>query len=191
MLEATPDDPSLLYDVSLSAYRSGKFAEAANYLRKLKAQAPQDLRARAKLIQVYEALESFDERDAERDELLALYGQQKADRNRPVNYCRDQFTVGDVAVQAFEYFELVGDMAVRYVFYIFRPGEQEPEYTISLGSYAATNQYMRQRGMLQPDERLFHLDENRADGHRALGFYTGEPPYDVIKGVVQDILRQI
>ncbi len=190
MLEASPDDPGLLYNVSLSAYRSGQFAEAGNYLRQLKARVPQDFRARAMLVQVYEALEKFDERDTERDELLALYSQQKANPNRPTDYCRDQFTVGDVAVQAFERFELTGDMAVRYTFYIFCAGDKEPTYTISLGSYAVTNEYMRQRGILQPDERIFHLDENRADGHRSLGFYTGEPPYDVVKSAVQDILRQ-
>jgi hypothetical protein len=142
------------------------------------------------LVQVYEALESFDERDTERDELLAVYSQQQADPNRPVHYCRDQFTVRDVAVQAFERFELTGDMAVRYIFYIFCAGDKEPTYTISLGSYATTNAYMRQRGTLQPDERVFHLDENRPDGHRSLGFFTGEPPYDVVKRAVQDILRQ-
>jgi tetratricopeptide (TPR) repeat protein len=191
MLETTPDDPSLLHNVSLSAYRSGQFAEAANYLRQLKAQVPQDFKVRAKLVQVYEALQNFSDRDAERDELLALYSQQKADRNTPDRYCRDEFTVGDRAVQVFEYFELVGDMAKRYTFYIFRAGEQKPEYFISLGSYVATNQYMRQRGTLQPDERIFHLDEYRAGGaHRSLSFYKGEPPYNVVKSAVQDILRQ-
>jgi tetratricopeptide (TPR) repeat protein len=190
MLETSPDDPDLLYNVSLSAYRSGQFAEAGKYLRQLKDRVPQDFRARAMLVQVYEALENLDQRDTERDELQALYGQQEADPNRPANYCRDQFTVGDVAVQAFEHFELVGDMAVRYIFYVFCAGEKKPTYTISLGSYAATNEYMRQRGTLQPDERVFHLDENRPDGHRSLGFYTGEPPYAVVKRAVQDILRQ-
>ena len=156
----------------------------------LKALAPQDFRPRALLVQVYGALQNVSDRDAEREELLALYSQQKAGPNRPARYCRDQFTVGDRAVQAFENFELVGDLAVRYLFYIFRAAEQKPEYTISLGSYTATNEYMRQRGTLQPNERLFHLDENRASGHRSLGFYKGEPPYDVVKSAVQDILRQ-
>jgi tetratricopeptide (TPR) repeat protein len=190
MLAASPDDPGLLYDVSLSAYRSGQFAEAGNYLRQLKALAPQDFGTRAMLVRVYEALGNSGQRDAEREELLALYGQQKAGPNRPAHYCRDQFTVGDVAVQAFEYFELVGDMAVRYMFYILCAGDNKPTYTISLGSYAATNEYMRQRGALQPGQRIFHLDKNGPDGHRSLGFYTGEPPYDVVKSAVQDALRQ-
>jgi hypothetical protein len=95
------------------------------------------------------------------------------------------------AVQALENFEFGGDMAVRYTFYIFRPGEERPSYSISLGSYAATNEYMRERGQLQADERLFHLDEYRPGGaHRSLGFYKGEPPYDVVKKAVQDVLRQ-
>jgi hypothetical protein len=181
----------LLYNVSLSACRSGQFAEAAHYLRRLKVLAPQDLQVRAKLVQAYEALQDLEEREAERDELLALYNQQKADPNTPDKYCRDEFTVEGRVVQAFEHFELAGDMAKRYTFYIFGAGEQKPEYFISLGSYATTNEYMRQRGTLQPGERLFHLDEYRAGGgHRALGFYKGEPPYSAVKSAVQDILRQ-
>ena len=191
VLETTPDDPGLLYNVGLSAYLSGQFAEAAICWRRLKAQVPQDFQVRAKLVQVYEVLQNFSDRDAERDELLALHNQRKADRNMPAYYCRDQFTVGDWAIRAYENFELVGDMAVRYTFHIFRAGEQKPEYTISLGSYAATNQYMHERGTLQPDERFFHLDEYRAGGtHRSLRFYKTEPPYNAVKSAVQDILRQ-
>lgn len=190
MLEATPDDPGLLYNASLSAYRSGQFLEAADYLNRLKGLAPQDFRVRAKLVQVYEALQNLPEREKERDELLALYTKLKADPNMPPNYCRDQFTVGDRAVQAFENFEFGGDMAVRYIFYVFRAGGERPEYSISLGSYATTNQYMRERGSLQPGERLFHLDEYRPGGHRSLQFYKNEPPYDVVKSAVQEILRQ-
>ena len=190
MLEATPDDPGLLYNIGLSAYRSGQFVEAANYLNRLKALAPQDFRVRAKLVQVYEALQDLSERETERDELLVLYNKQKADPNMPANYCRDQFTVGNWAVQAFENFEFGGDMAVRYIFYVFRAGEERPAYSISLGSYATTNQYMRERGTLQPDERVFHLDEYRAGGHRSLQFYKNEPPYNAVKSAVQDILRQ-
>jgi tetratricopeptide (TPR) repeat protein len=191
LLEITPDDPGLLYNVGLSAYLSGQLAEAASYWSQLKARAPQHLEVRAKLVQVYEALQDPSARDAEREGLLALYNERKADPQRPANYCRDQFTVGDWAVRALENFEFGGDMAVRYTFYVFRPGEERPAYWISLGSYAATNQYMRERGQLQPDERLFHLDEYRPGGaHRSLGFYKGEPPYDFVKRVVQDVLRQ-
>lgn len=190
VLQANPDHPGLLYDAGLSAYRSEKFAEAADYLRKSKAQAPQDLRARAKLVQVYETLESFGCRDAEREELLALVGLQKDDPNRPANYCRDQFAVGDWAVQVVENFELVGDMAVRYSFFVIRAGEKRPAYRISLGTCALTNQHMRESGRLQPEERVFHHDEYRAGGHRLLGFFKGEPPYKVIEDAVLEILRQ-
>ena len=189
-LEITPDDPSLLYNIGLSAYLSGQFAEAARYWKQLKALTPQDLQVRAKLVQVYERLRNLSDRDAERDELLALHSQQEAGPNRPTNYCRDQFAVGDWAVRAYENFEFAGDLAVRYVFYIFRAGEQQPEFTISLGSYAATSEYMRQRGTLQPDERAFHLDEYRPGAHRSLGFFETEPSYDVVKSAVQDHLRQ-
>jgi hypothetical protein len=191
MLETAPDDPNLLYDIGLSAYLSGQFAEAVIYWGRLRDLVPQDFQVRAKLVQAYEALQNYGGRGAERAALLALHDERTGDRNTPTYYCRDQFTVGNWAVRAYENFALVGDMAVRYTFHIFRQGGQEPEYTISLGSYAATNQHMHERGTLQPDERLFHLDEYRAGGaHRSLGFYKNEPPYDVVKGAVQDTLHQ-
>ena len=100
--------------------------------------------------------------------------------------CRDRFAVGHVAVQAFERLKLAGGVAVRYVFHA---GDKRPSHTLSLGSYATTNECLRQHGALQPGERIFHLDENRPDGHRSLSFYRGEPPYDVVRRAVHDVLR--
>ncbi len=93
MLQTAPDDPTLLYNAGLSAYLLGQFAESIDYLKRLKALAPQDLKVRAKLVQAYEALERFGERDAKRGELVALVGQQPPSPDRPTHYCRDQFTV--------------------------------------------------------------------------------------------------
>ena len=44
--------------------------------------------------------------------LLALYNERKADPKTPANYCRDQFAVGNRAVQAFENFEFGGDCRI-------------------------------------------------------------------------------
>ena len=196
-LEATPHDPNLLYNAGLSAYLSGQFAEAATHWARLKNLVPQDFGVRAKLVQVYEALQDHSARDAERAELFALRSQVKGEQAELARYCRDQFQVDSFQVQAFEHFDLVGEMAVRYTFYIFQkadklhPGEQKPAFTLSLGSYAATNAYMRERGKLQPHEHLFHLDEYRPNGHhQTRGFFKNEPPYDVVKAAVVDILRQ-
>lgn len=199
VLQTTPDDPNLLYNTGLSAYLSGQFAEAAAHWTRLKNLVPQDFQVRAKLVQAYEALHDPISRDAERAELFALYNQLAASANKPAHYCRDQFRVGEWTVLAYEHFELVGDMAVRYGFQVFRGSGQKPEFMLSLGSYAATNQYMHQRSMLQldadnfhlePDERLFHLDEYRDNAHRTLAFYKNEPPYDIVKAAVQETLRQ-
>jgi tetratricopeptide (TPR) repeat protein len=190
-LEATPHDPNLLYNAGLSAYLSGQFAEAATYWAQLKNLVPQDFGVRAKLVQVYEALQDHSARNAERTELFALRSQVKDEQAKLAHYCRDQFQVARFQVQAFEHFDLVGEMAIRYTFYIFQKGEQKPAFTLSLGSYAATNEYMRERGELQPHERLFHLDEYRPNGqHQTRGFFKNEPPYDVVKAAVVDILRQ-
>ena len=191
LLKHNPGNPSLLHNASLSAFRSGHYAEAIDYLGQLKAQVPQDFNVRAKLIQAYEADQDDSARDAERDELFALYNQVKADPQTPKRYCRDEFEVGDLTVQAFEYFELLGEMAKRYDFYIFQAREPKPDYLISFGSYEQTNQYMQESGRLQPGQRAFHLDEYRPGGvHRSLAFCTGEPPYHVVKNVVLDVLRQ-
>jgi tetratricopeptide (TPR) repeat protein len=190
-LQATPDNPGLLYNTGLSAYLSGQFAEATTHWERMKDLVPEDIGVRAKLVQAYEALENHSARDAERAELFALRNQSKGAREKLARYCRDQFHVKDFQIQVFEHFELVGEMAIRYMFYILLPGEHKPSCTLSLGSYAATNEYMQQRGELQPDERLFHLDEYRSSGqHRTWKFFKNEPPYEVVKAAVTDILCQ-
>ena len=190
-LETQPDDPPLLYNAGLGAYLCGQFAQAAAYWTRLKKLASQDLQVRAKLVQVYQALENADARDAERAELFARRNRMKADSTRPAHYCRDQFSVGGWDVQAFEHFEFAGDRAIRYTFYIFRRGTQKPEYILSLGSYAATNQYMHERGELQPNERAFHLDEYHPDGrHHTRAFFKNEPPYEAVKTIVQRLLSE-
>ena len=190
VLETAPDNLNLLHNTALSAYLSGQFAEAAAYWTRLKNLAPQDFHVRAKLVQAYEALQDSSARDAERAELFELYDQLEANADKPAHYCRDQFSVGEWTVLAYEHFELVGDMAVRYGFRVFQSGEKKPAYTLSLGSYATTNRYMRQRGTLQPGERLFHLDEYRDNMHRTLALYNNEPPYEIVKTAVQEALRQ-
>ncbi len=189
LLQAAPNNPGLLYDTGLSAFFSGKYQEAARYWGQLKALEPQDFQVRAKLVQVYEILQERTARERERAELLELYNQRKGGENVPAYYCRDQFGIPNLRVMVYENFELSGDMAVRYTFHIFKSNQQIPEFTISLGSYALTNQYMHERGTLKPGERIFHLDEYRPGGsHRSLKFYNNEPPYDVVKNDVLAVL---
>jgi hypothetical protein len=101
---------------------------------------PEDWQIRAKLIQTYQSLGKLSERDAERGALFEL---RRHDANgglaKEAIYCREQFEAGGETVMVFEYFELKGDRALRYVFSIVDESRNDEKYRLSLGSYQVTN----------------------------------------------------
>ncbi|PZR03868.1 MAG: hypothetical protein DI536_35310 [Archangium gephyra] len=150
---------------------------------------PDDWQVRAKLVQVNQALGDKKARDAAREEVLAL---KKAGKTPPPmrEFCREQFVVGRQRVMAYESFELKDPRAVRYTFKILEPDDDENiERVISLGSYEATTQYMRESGQLKPDERAWHLDGYRPDNsHETFGIFMREPSYDEVRERVVQVL---
>lgn len=187
---AEPDNPGLQFNAGMGAFLLHRWAEAAVYWTRVRDLLPDDYPIRARLIQLYELLADHAQRDAERAGLQALYARLKAEPGAPPCYPRDQFQVRGWRIIALEFFELTGPQAVRYRFLVHRGQEQTPAYRLSLGSYEFTNAVARAQGTLAPGERLFHLDEYRADGHAGLRFFTGEPSYDEIKGMVCEYIAR-
>ena len=201
-----PDEPSILFNTGMAAFRTKDLALAADVWNRLKTVAPDDWHARAKLVQVYQALGKTAERDKERAELFQMW--KAAQPKTPVSdaelkpethelkdqfeYCRDQFEVKGLKVMVFEHFELKGDRALRYVFSILNKTEDGEEWRISLGSYALTNAIWREGKNPKPkdDERLFHLDGYFKNGHATYGMYSPEPPYDAVRAKVIEILEK-
>ena len=163
----------------------GEAAAALECFQKAAELEPGDWRTRAKLVQLHQALGNKEKREAEREELLLLRQAGKVDKEY---YVREQFQEAGRTVMAVENFELEGDWAKRYEFQVFAPDQERPAFVISLGSYAYTNVFAREKDPTGP--RLFHLDGYTPDGaHDTYGFFNGEPSYDDTRKMVVSILQ--
>ena len=151
--------------------------------------APEDWHARAKLVQLHHALDQLPERDQARAEVLARFRAHQID-TKFTDFCREQFTVGEDRVLAYESFELAGDRAVRYSFRVASAKTGKIARVISLDSYAFTTEYMRSSGQLKEGERAWHLDGYAPDdSHATYGFFDGEPSYEITSAKVVDVLE--
>ena len=193
-LAISPGDPSLLWNGGTAAFLSGGHADALSLWKQLKIAEPRDGAVRAKLIQTYAALNRKKERDAERAELLALRAEaKKEDPQSPAleekRFCREQFSASGRRVLAYEFFEMEGERARRYMFVVLKKDVEKDveDFHVSLGSYDTTNAVHQE---LKPgSERLFHLDGYyEGDVHKTFGLFEGEPTYDEVRAMIASIV---
>jgi len=115
-LAVLPNESPILFNGGLAAYNSKQYELAVDLWKRAKAVDSSDWHVRAKLVQAYQALNKFSERDLERGELFEMWKTgNNAELKKQMHYCRDQFQVNDQKLMAFEHFELKGDRALRYV----------------------------------------------------------------------------
>jgi|GEM_PF-963217 len=163
----------------------GQFEAALACFQKAADLEPRDWRARERLVQLHQALGHTAQRDAEREALLKLRQAGLVDQDF---FIREQWREGERSIVVVENFDLTGDWARRYEFQVFAPGLERPERVISLGSYAFTNAFAREKNPSAP--RLFHLDAYGADdSHETYGLFEGEPSYDNTRARVLAILH--
>ncbi|KAL9644650.1 hypothetical protein ABK040_015389 [Willaertia magna] len=157
-----------------------------------------DLQIQGKIVQCLEALGQEDERDEKIKEIYERNLKEEFGKNQ-IRFCRDQFPIHscvdaqgrNVHVFVYEYFKLVGDMAVKYVFAVTDENQKENLFRISLGSYTFTNALCKEQN---PNvERMYHLDGYFGSMHKTYGFFVGteEAPslsYDELKKRVIGIL---
>jgi len=189
-IKADPDAPRAHHNLGQTYQTMGKHKLAMESFRKAVQLDPDNWQARAKIIQGCQALGDLKARDAEREKLFA----QRTERKNPslmraAMYCREQFVAGGRNVMVFEHFELVGERALRYVFYILKPKVDEIDYKFSLGSYRMTNAIARESGSLKPGQRLFHLDRYTDRGHATFGMYYREPSYEETRTMIVKVLE--
>lgn len=191
-LAVTSDSLGLLYNGGLAAFETNDYPLALDLWKRLKTGDPDDMQARAKLIQTYQILGKFSDRDTEREELFKLRKEGKSNELASQDfYVREQSVIAGRRIMAFEHFELKGDRALRYVFYIL-DAKGKAEFRISLGSYAMTNAVWRSTTKPTPKEgeRFFHLDGYFDWGHATYGMYPKAPTYDETREIVKNILEK-
>lgn len=192
-LKGSPSNEELLYNGGLAALQCRDFTAALDFLGRLEKIDPKDWQVHAKLIQTYQALNKTAERDAERTQLFEM---RKRGGNQELSgqtqYCRDRFDAAGERVMVFEFFELTGDRAVRYLFDIMNPTGNDVKYRISLGSYDSTNQMWHEttKPAPPPEARLFHLDAYWESNHATYGMFPTEPTYDEVRALVVKILSK-
>ena len=133
------------------------------------------------MIQTFQDLGWTERRDREREALLSWYSMATGDERPELDvFCREQFSVGEKRVMAFESFEPSGDRRVYYRFTVL--GEEGKEdYRYSLGSYETTTLIARETGQIGEDQRLYHLDRYDPRSHSTLGFYREKPDYEAVR----------
>lgn len=179
-----PDIPNVHWNLGLWYAELEQPAKALAAWQAYRRLEPDDWRARAKVIQAFQALGDTLRRDRERRELLALHqAGTDPDLARETVYCREQFRVGERKVMVFEYFEPAGARRVYYAFHVLKPdGGELGRY--SLGSYDQTTLMARELGQIGKDERMYHLDWYHERGHATHGFYRALPGYEEVRAQV-------
>lgn len=150
--------------------------------------APDDWRARAKVIQACHGLGDTARVEREREELLALRRSgAHPDLAAEPHYCREQFRVGEHPVVAYEHFDPAGPQRVFYAFVVGNAdGTRAGRY--SVGSYDFTTEFAREAGRIGPEERIFHLDWYAGPLHSTRGFYASLPSYADVRAQVAEEL---
>lgn len=189
-MDLFPEAKGLLYNGGLAAFQSGDYPEALNFWRKLKSVDNEDWQVRAKLIQTYQVLKKFKERDDERQALYDLRQHGNvAGLKLTQSYVREQTEFGGRKVMALEYFELKGVNPLRYSFLILDENEK-PESTISLGFNEEMDRLGQEQDREQRRQSSFHLDGYFNGNHEIYETYSAEPSYDKIRLRVKKILEQ-
>lgn len=198
-LALLPDNLSLLYNASTAAALARDFKTVAEVAQKSLRLDPGDWQSLSKLIQAYQALGDLKARDEARAVLFDMRRSGKGENSevpehtlsRHEMYCRERLALAGHDVMVFEYFELKGDLAVRYVFLVLDDTGRDEAFRISLGSYDSTNAIWREttKARVEKDARFFHLDGYFKWGHATYGMYHPEPSYDEVREVVVGILE--
>ena len=184
-----PKEPARLFNAGLSHALAGRHAAALGYFRNLLEIEPDDVLTASKIVQSLEALNRAAEIEPAIQRVREIRKRLLA-RGEKVDtaFTREQFSVAGKPIMAREFYEMSGEMAVKWSFLVL---DEKGKATrrISLGSYDFTTNVARETGEIKPDERLYHLDDYEGPTHRTLGFYKKCPSYRETRKAVQDYLE--
>ena len=183
------ESQAVLWNYGISTSEIGDHDKSLKTWRRYLAIAPDDWRVKPKLIQSYQALGKFSQRDQEISKLLINWQSTKDRRFKQANkFCREQFYFNKTKFFVFEYFEPKGDSQVFYEF-IATDDAGRPAYRLSLGSYLFTNEIAWQTGDLPRDKQLYHIDRYENNSHKTYTFFEGKPTYDEVRKTIVNIIE--
>jgi hypothetical protein len=194
-MDAPDPRPGLCFDAGLEAYLAADFDEAVRLWEVCLASAPNDWKAIEALIQAHQALGDRAARDGYRERLFKLRARGGSPTLQTArDYGLDQFTIGGIAVRAFERFEPRKHEGIVYVFAAYAPvapPPPEPAYVVLLQENPVTTAQARQSGQIGPEDSVYELELIGPDGPVGVaGLYAGLPTYDVVRARVIDLIAQ-
>ena len=139
--------------------------------------------ALARLVQTYQSLSMYEERDARIEELHKLWNSTTGEK--PAGFIRDVFIDKDMKLLAFQEYS---PKSPNIIFYRFTYSDNASSSNfISLGSYDSTTEITRELENKPEGWRLYHLDGYCESMHSTYGFYDEKPTYDQVRKAVLDI----
>jgi hypothetical protein len=178
-----PDSPSVLWNLGISAIIAEEYSIAAETWSRFRRIEPDNWEVLPKLIQAYQGLSKFEERNNVRSELMGFYNDgEKSNLSEQSKYCREQYPIDGGRVFVYEYFKPFSMERIKFyeAFYVNKSGELL--FSVSMGSYQSTNQIDLELGNHKEDERLYHFDIYSSEGtHETVGFYSASEPFSYDK----------
>lgn len=178
------DRPNVFWNLGIAAAAVGDKQLALHTWSRYREMMPDDVRGREKLIQSYQALGMNEQRDSQRNELLALRAALPAvERDKMVFFARDQFDAGGLHFVTLEYFEPHGRFRDLYRFEAV-DATHKLAYYLSLENDAGTTAVGRELGQIPPDGQLYSLDRFEGSTHSTLAIMKVLPVYDALRTLV-------
>lgn len=182
-IEQSPSDIDSHYNLG-QLYQANKRHEAAILrFEKVIELKPNEWRAIAKIVQESEALNDHARRDSAIESIYRVWrSNADIDLTNQGFYIRDQIDVEGGKLFALEYFELEGERPRKFVFNLQDPQTGDFVFSVSLGSYASTNEFARATGEVAAGGRIYHLDGYAPNGnHYTYAFFNTLPSYSLVK----------
>ena len=184
-----PENDAVLWNLGLAYAEINEHGNAAETWRTYQKVRPDDWRARAKLVQAYQALGDSKARD---DEIRSLYDYRENSPDPQLKtadrFCREQFAIGARRVFAFENFSPQGERK-KFLRFSILDKKGDEQFYISLGSYDFTTDVVRELGEIPKDSRIYHLDLYKGRVHETYAFFEERPGYDRVRPMVISILQ--
>ena len=188
VLKSVPESQGALWNLGIAAAEVGDHALALEAWTRYRDLAPNNEGVIAKLIQAYQGLGRFVERDKERESLFALHRSLPPEESaKSPFYCREQFRTEGTKVMALEFFQPTGPRQIFYRFEVLDDTGKE-SFFFSLGSYDLTTQIARELREISGDQRAYHIDKYQGATHWTYAHFNSLPTYDDVRAIVVDAM---
>jgi tetratricopeptide (TPR) repeat protein len=189
IVSKVPDNANALWNLGIAASATGKRELALQTWTRYNQVEPSDRHGIEKLVQANQALGRLEDRDHQRDRLIALRDSLAVDeRKQYVSYIRDQFVAGTEHFMVQEFFEPENPYNICYKF-LSLDADQKVVYVVTLESDAADTTIALELHQLQAGSRIYSIDGYEGKSHTTYALLPTRPTYDEVKAKVLKVVE--